>query len=581
MVQSVDRMLHELRDFIGREQDAAQQKLLQVWRKPLQDKLDTGWTQRFVNLLPGDSPGTLRAVIGHNESRFREGDMLVLHAGDPMMPLGRHWTVDSEEDAQWVLSGRHPDDVLRASAGGPVYADPDGLDLTAYYRETLEEIAASALGREVVLPLLSGQMECDFDLEAMERAHAAALAEGFNGQQAHAAATACGANVLACIQGPPGTGKTRVLALVADLLVREGARVLVTSHTHMAINNALNKIAERGVPTAKVGPPAQRKGLDAHVACFDKFSEWADRPRLGYVVGATPFATCGSRLQSCEFDVAIFDEASQVTVPLALMAMRRCRRYVFIGDHKQMPPVVLSRRSSVLDEDTVSAFAALTSRRPQDDRSVMLTETYRMNRWLADWPSRTYYGGKLVAAGRNVDKLLSLAASPARLREVLDPQAWGVFVPTLERQARTRNLADARLVADLCSEAVSAGLPPRDICVVTPYRAQGRAIRTLLRESLGDHVASQIVADTVERMQGQERQFVILSLATADPIFLAAVAEFFFQPERLNVSITRAVAKLVVIGPDIDGGLSVEDGQQRLAVADYMEFTRGLKRVNV
>lgn len=581
MVQSPDGMLHALRDFIANEQEAAQHKLLQVWSRPLQDKLDTGWTQRFVDLQRGDAPGTLRARIDCDESRFREGDMLVLHTGDPTQPLGRHWTVESEDDTGWVLSGRQPDDVLRACAGAPVYADPDGLDLTGYFREALDEIAVSAVGREVVLPLLSGRTECDFDLDAMERAHAAALAEGFNAQQAQAVAAACGANVMACIQGPPGTGKTRVLALVADLLVRDGARVLVTSHTHTAINNALDKVAARGVPAAKVGAPTQRKGLGPHVASFDRFSEWIDRPRSGYVVGATPFATCGSRLQGCEFDVVIFDEASQVTVPLALMAMRRCRRYVFIGDHKQLPPVVLSRRSSVLDEDTVSAFAALTSRRPQDDRSVMLTETYRMNRWLAEWPSRTYYGGRLVASGGNVERLLPIAASPARLHEVLDPQAWGVFIPTRDRRARTHNAADARLVAELCHDAVAAGLPPQEIGVVTPYRAQGRAIRTLLCEMLGRDAASRIVADTVERMQGQERQFVILSLATGDPVFLAAVAEFFFQPERLNVSITRAVAKLVVIGPDIDAAPSLEDEAQRKAVAEYVALTQRLKRVTL
>ena len=61
------------------------------------------------------------------------------------------------------------------------------------------------------------------------------------------------AKYLACIQGPPGTGKTRVISLIAKQLVEEGHRVLLTSHTHMAINNALNKVAATGVPLVKVG----------------------------------------------------------------------------------------------------------------------------------------------------------------------------------------------------------------------------------------------------------------------------------------------------------------------------------------
>lgn len=582
MAQSLEALLSQLQDFVEREQEAAAHKLMQVWQKPLQEKLDSGWTQRFSALERGDSPTCLRARLDDTESRFREGDLLVLHTGDPLQPLGRGWTIESEEDGCWILgsagAGR-PDDVLAAWQHGVAYADPDGLDLTRYYREALDEIASTANGREVILPLLAGDVEPAFDAAAYDRAHAVSLAEGLNAQQAHAVATACSAEHVACIQGPPGTGKTRVLALIAELLVDEGARVLVTSHTHMAINNALNKIHGRGVPAVKVGALTQRRGLEDGVECLGRFSEWSPRPRGGYVVGATPFATCGSRLEGCEFDVVIFDEASQVTVPLALMAMRRAKRFIFIGDHKQLPPVVLSRSASVIDDHTVSAFAALTSRRPADERSVMLTETYRMNRWLTDWPSQTYYAGALRSEGPNRERRLAIGPVGPRFARVLDPQASGVFIPTRDRRARTRNVADAQLVAELCRDACAAGLAPGDIGIVTPYRAQGRAIRTLLQDTLGREAARQIVADTVERMQGQERQMVVLSLATGDDVFLGAVAEFFFQPERLNVSITRAVCKLVVIGPELREEPSGGDDALRQAVAEYAAFIGQLERV--
>lgn len=85
--------------------------------------------------------------------------------------------------------------------------------------------------------------------------------------------------------------------------------------------------------------------------------------------------------------------------------------------------------------------------------------------------------------------------------------------------------------------------------MVAPYRAQGREIRNLLRRVVPDAaVRRQIVTDTVERMQSQERDLVILSLTTSHPAFAANLAEFFFQPERLNVAITRPRAKLVVVG---------------------------------
>lgn len=584
MVQSLDALLVHLHEFVTQEQEAAERKLRQVWHKPLQEKLDTGWTQRFSQLRRGEDAGTLHALLDDTESRFREGDLLVLHAGDPLVPLGRGWTIESEGDGHWVLSSggiSRAEDVLAAWQSGAAYADPDALDLTRYYRDTLAEIAGSPNGREVILPLLAGHVEPSFDPVISDAAEAAALAEGFNAQQARAVAAACSAEHVACIQGPPGTGKTRVLALIAQRLVSEGARVLVTSHTHMAINNALNKIHERGVPAVKIGARAQTKGLDDGVQRHEKFLGWDSRPSGGYVIGATPFATCGSRLERCEFDVVVFDEASQITVPLALMAMRRGSRFVFIGDHKQLPPVVLSRSASVIDEHTISAFASLTSRRPSDERSVMLTDTYRMNQWLTAWPSHAYYGGQLRSAGSNRGRRLVLGPVDPRLAAVFDPAASGVFIPTTDRRARTRNLSDAQLVADLCRQACAAGLAPADIGIVTPYRAQGRAIRTLLRDALGRDAARQIVADTVERMQGQERLLVILSLATGDEVFLGAVAEFFFQPERLNVSITRAICKLVVIGPELHEVPATGNDALREAVQAYIAFVGQLTHVSL
>ena len=84
---------------------------------------------------------------------------------------------------------------------------------------------------------------------------------------------------------------------------------------------------------------------------------------------------------------------------------------------------------------------------------------------------------------------------------------------------------------------------------MAPYRAQGRLIRNLLQQFVPETaVRRQIIVDTVERMQGQERDLIILSLTTSNPGFAANVGEFFFQPERLNVAITRPRKKLIIVG---------------------------------
>lgn len=578
MPQSHERLLSNLLDFVRDERQVGIAKLLEIWERPLAEKLQTGWSQRFLRLERGEERDTLWAWVGESETRFREGDLLALHAGSPLdRLLGRGFTFESELEDRWLLRGRQVDAVLHTYEGGDFFADADTIDLTGYYQGAIEEIGTTQIGREIVLPLLGGEAEITFVTEDVDEGERVAHSRGFNTKQVEAVGLAFGAERLACIQGPPGTGKSSVLALIARLMVLRGERVLLTSHTHMAINNALNKMHKEGVPVVKIGLYTQRKGLDAQVPSHESLAAWEERPGGGYVVGATPFATCTSRLAGCEFDAVVFDEASQITVPLALMAMRKGRRFIFVGDQQQLPPVMLSR--SVLDKDSMSAFAALLAH--SADHCIMLDETYRMSRWLTAWPSDTYYEKRLRSIGANRDRSLSLRSVPERFAEVFAPAASGVFIPTRDRASRTQSFRDAELVAALCAAAVAGGLAPHEIGVVTPYRAQGRAVRTLLGQELGPAAARAVVADTVERMQGQERELVILSLASGDEVFLGAVAEFFFQPQRLNVSITRAKSKLIVIGPEPATVPQLEQAHLRQWIGQYLDFLRQLTRVEV
>ena len=553
------RLLDGLRAFVQAEREAAQEKLFEVWRQPLADRLGKGLSQRFIRLEPGPEQGTLWAYTDGGESRFREGDLVCLHGGSPLTSmLAREAAFEAEDEERWLLRVRHAAAVTKAAEGAPCYADPDDYDLSKYYDEVLEDIGQTippSRAHRNLMPLLDGRIRDGFDPRDFEEAESLALAEGLNAAQAEAVGKILAAEQVACIQGPPGTGKTRVLALAARLLVERGERVLVTSHTHTAINNALNKIAAQGVKVAKIGRATQALGLEG-VTVADSFGEWHGRPEGGYVIGATPFATCTYRLENCEFDTIVFDEASQVTLPLALMAMRRGARFVFIGDQKQLPPVLLAR--SILEDLPGSIFAKLTAHNVD---SVMLTDTYRLNRELAAWPSKAFYGGRLRPAGPNRDRRLVLKERPdaGRVDAVLRDAASAVYIPTRDATARSRNPQEAQLVAELCEAALEGGLAPREIGIVTPFRAHGRTVRNALAERLGWHMAREIVADTVERMQGQERELIILSLAAGNLRFLAAVAGFFFQPERLNVSVTRAMTKLVIIGPELPPSFQATD----------------------
>lgn len=568
-------LLAELVKFVEQEREIGIARCIESWGRPMAEKLRSGLAQQFAEIDAGEDARLLVAALGKGESRFREGDRLCIHDGSALSDNAVRGVVfEHEGEDGWELRCRTGADARALLKLGMVYAEQDVADLSAMFLQALADIAMSGQAGDDILGLLDGRRPFQFNPQDDEYAYQHALAQGLNALQAEAVGKAYSAEQVACIQGPPGTGKTRVLALAAAMMVARGERVLVTSHTHTAINNALSKIAAHGVPTLKVGSVTQLRGLAGSAEQAENFADWESRPAGGYVVGATPFATCSLRLQGCAFDTVIFDEASQVTVPLALMAMRAGKRFVFIGDQQQLPPVVLSR--SILS-GSASVFSRLTT---ENEDSVMLRETYRMNRWLTAWPSRHFYRGALTAAGPNAERTLAPASAPVAASfagALLAAPYSAVFVPTLDRTARSRNLADAALVVAICVAARAGGIELSDIGIVTPYRSQGRAIRTLLKKAFG-RAAKAIVADTVERMQGQERELVILSLATGDLAYLAAVAGFFFQRERLNVSVTRAMTKLVIIGPEVPPELTCDDDQVAANIALYRDLAASCAR---
>lgn len=570
-------VLEKLKGFVYAEHQAGMAKLLELWEKPLKDKLYKGETQQ-INSVESLGNGQLEVTLGQNESKFREGDMVCLHLGEAHIErIVSRATIEADVDGKWLLRAKCEQTQIAKLQGG-CFADPDGMDLTSFYDKALSDVATSSVGRNTLLPLLAHKLNTDLvDEDRFDDAADYAQECGLNDKQCEAAAYGVASRYLACIQGPPGTGKTKVISLIAKLLVEAGERVLLTSHTHMAINNALNKIADENVPVIKVCAHGGNKGLNTAVKYYDSGAKWQEIPDGGYVIGATPFATCTDRLESFEFDTVIFDEASQITLPLALMAMRKGKRYVFVGDHKQLPPVILSQ--SVLAEG--SAFSEFIA--ANNDFSVMLDYTYRMSPALTDWPSKTYYNGELVSK-RLIDKsTFKLPKVPLKYQDVLSSSKPFVFIKTPGINKRSANREEAELVADIVFSAVEFGLAADEIGIVTPYRAHAKAIKSCLSDKLGIFSSKSIVTDTVERMQGQEREMIIISMCSSDPQYITAIADFFFQSERLNVAITRPQTKLILIGPDISESfaLAIEEDRARKSALEYRSLIKHSCRVEI
>ena len=131
--------------------------------------------------------------------------------------------------------------------------------------------------------------------------------------------------------------------------------------------------------------------------------------------------------------------------------------------------------------------------------------------------------------------------------EILDPERSVVLARVDHLQPGMRSVEEANVAADLVDEIVHRhGVSPADVAVLAPFRAQVRMLSSALQKK-GLPVGDPLVVDTVERMQGQEREVVLVSLAVGDPDSLQRRASFFFSTNRLNVALSRARTKAILV----------------------------------
>lgn len=539
---SATRFLQRLRQVVEEEASAQWQALQRQWSCPLGERVAKGWAIEGLRVI-GFEQNILRMTCDSNYSRFREGDLVVLHRGNPQDPDALHLDLYYDRETE-LEAGLIRGNIYSAAANPEGWImDQDWFDSSPFYLSALSTVADTHRGRNIILPLLQGTLTPKLDFARYERIRAQLRATRLNESQIEAVAQSYATDLLHLIQGPPGTGKTLMLAYLAQLLVRDGLRVFVTALTHRAIHNALNKIAQvdRTIPVCKIGE--QRHAGDLNVPNFETFDEshFADISG-GYIIGATPFALQTQRLANVEFDVVLFDEASQITLPLAIMGMLAGSKYIFIGDENQLPPVTVF---SAEDATRTSIFAYLAGR----GNETMLKITYRLNDVLTQWPSRTFYRNELKPSQEAATRRLRLSPETTPWDFVLDPSSPAVFLDLCHTNTTVRSRIEAEVVTELVLSLLIHGIPAEEIGVVVPYRAQSRLIRSLLRHVLMDEETLQkLVVDTVERMQGQEREVVLVSFTTASPKFAAQLADFLFQPQRLNVAVTRPRTKLIMVG---------------------------------
>ena len=203
-------------------------------------------------------------------------------------------------------------------------------------------------------------------------------------------------------------------------------------------------------------------------------------------------------------------------------------------DHLQLPPTVLS--AAAQDGGLgVSLFERLVAAHG-DHAKVTLAEQHRMNARIMAFPSEALYGGALrahpAAAGRAIDE------APL---ELVNTAGRGFEEETPEGSDSKHNPGEAELVASEVARLLALGLAPDAIAVISPYDAQVQR----LRQALAAEVERGLEVDTVDGFQGREKEAVIVSLVRSND---AGEVGFLADVRRMNVALTRARAKLVVVG---------------------------------
>ncbi|XP_055087707.1 DNA replication ATP-dependent helicase/nuclease DNA2 isoform X1 [Periophthalmus magnuspinnatus] len=374
------------------------------------------------------------------------------------------------------------------------------------------------------------------------------------------------------IVGMPGTGKTTTICTLVRILHACGFSVLLTSYTHSAVDNILLKLKRFQIGFLRLG-----QGQKIHPDILPYTEENARKKRLQtlsdleelynkeLVVATTCMGIKHSIFSRRKFDFCIVDEASQISQPICLGPLFCAKRFVLVGDHQQLPPIVQNHEARSLGMDE-SLFKRLER---NSEAVVQLNVQYRMNRQIMALSNSLMYEGRLecgsertACAQVTLPFLLSVQSElschskshPQHdltwIQDALLPDNAVCFldcsmVPALEsvEQGGVSNQTEAEVVHLLLSLLIQAGCKPSDIGVIAPYRQQLKSISALLQSSafIGVEV------NTVDKYQGRDKSVIVLSFVRSTTEE-GNLGELLKDWRRLNVAITRAKHKLLMVG---------------------------------
>lgn len=385
--------------------------------------------------------------------------------------------------------------------------------------------------------------------------------------------------------GPPGTGKTSFMLryFVKYILEHTDENLLLLAYTNRAVDEICEAIDDfAGDTYLRLGSGSSSDKTFSEKLLSRKIAHITNRKDLKDLVAAhrVVVSTVSSMqsnteiLQLKSFERVVIDEASQILEPMLIDLLCHFKRFVLIGDDKQLPAVVQQdrERSAVADEDLHAiglynrrnSFFERLYKRAQSEgwdwAYDMLSAQGRMHADIVAFPSQAFYNGQLGLLPNPTwqhDELqLAPPQSALALSDILCKRRVLFFNTPLDRDNSLKtNQHEARLAAQLVKAYRQLWAyndkvwTERTLGIITPYRAQIAQIRAELAAI--DEPMDDITIDTVERYQGGARDIIIISVCLNSRYqldTLVSLSDDGLVDRKLNVALTRARQHLVMIG---------------------------------
>lgn len=398
---------------------------------------------------------------------------------------------------------------------------------------------------------------------------------------------------VAVVHGPPGTGKTTTLVeAIYETLHREN-QVLVCAQSNMAVDWISEKLVDRGIHVLRIGNPTRVNDKMLSFTYERRFEAHPDYPQLwsirkairelyqqrrkgrsdnlhqkinalkdrateleirinttlfneARVVACTLAGSAHRVMTGMKFATLFIDEAAQALEPACWIAIRRADRVILAGDHCQLPPTVKCQEA-VRGGLAHTLMQTIVKRKPE--AVSLLKVQYRMNEEIMRFSSDWFYGGNLQASPE------------VKYRGILDYDTPMVWVNTEGLDCNEEfvgesfgriNKAEARLTMEQLQTYITRIGKHRileeriDFGVISPYKAQVQYLRQLIRRDAFFKPFHHLIAvNTVDGFQGQERDVIVISLVRAND---EGQIGFLSDLRRMNVAITRARMKLIILG---------------------------------